>query len=697
MADKTAPEKDFIGALQKDTAGVLEKMVGKFGLSRKPKSFVELHERATELLLRAEERSLFGDDSPKETNKDLADMLVVMERLDQVATGGETADEVSVLSLIPDDIVITEKGSQVLVEAIGGKKINAEEAPGKKLPIEEALQLAKKVEQAEHPVVERKGGTGLSDKDKKIWESISREDRTKLRGRRRIIGVVGLDPDSIAKGVLGRKEYIYVDAQTGTEIKLGPDDRLAKLEPRYGELKLREAGSGNEFVPKKNDPKPKPLKGNIPEEWGEGAKHLDYFETTSGGKRVIFSMFRPITEEVTLISVKGKKVEAKRKEVIKSVLSEGAGLGSREIGLRQLLINISRDRAGSLADAYLTTLQRRGLRIGFKEIEDQRGIIIEGLGFGNDRYEALMRALETTGRYEKWRAIATLNEHNARFQMFFEEQNRKDAQKAIEGGRLSQLASADNIAAWIKEIPDLAAALDWQEWQGLINPRTGEPLDYPAVVYGAGVEGALDQRLADGLVKEIVKIDGTSVKDATLANHQPADGDIFVLKSSDNENKSVTLINILKNRALFYGVGDYVVDLAFAFHRFMFTGLARGRSYHKAQTVGDYKVIADILGLGTSLEEDYAHLSTQDKADFEKLLQQMSIYQTGVKSFFQMVLGYRDQNPQNRDRWYREAWGDRAPLYRDPPEWFKDRIEWADKVDWGQEVARRDIYRWMGG
>jgi len=699
MANEAA-HKDFIEALQKDTRGAVDKLVGAvknifLGKPIVEQAFTSLHSRATDLLLSAQDRSNYGETDRDMISLELVEIKSVIDGFDKIVSGAEKRDPDNPLTLIPDDIVITQKGNKTFIEAIGGEKIVM--GDNKTIPLKKAMELAKKAEQAEARVEDGEEPQWLEGeaKDKQIWESISLKDKGTLRGVRRIISVVGLDPDSIATGVLGKKEYIYIDPNTGKEWQPEKGDRLTDVKHKPLKNKLVILPTGEEFVPKPGDSPPQLYKGKVPDDWGEPAKEFKFFVTQSGGKQVIFTKTAEMNDRVVLTTAKGQRVEAKVQEMVKPVLPEDASLGTRRISLKDLLIKLTGERMGLLADAYMTEINRREGWLGFEPVGDTRRMVIQGF---DQSHEMFNDALNRAGLYDKWRAISTLTEMNDRFQMLFDAVNRKDIQKGIEGGILSRLASAENIITWIRDIPGLAGVLQWKEWGGLVNPRTSEPLAYSAVIYQPSTATALTDRLNDGKITKIVRRNGDSLSGPAMYTYQPDEGDIFVIEKDADGAKSMALVNVMKEKARYYGVDDYVVDLAFGFSRFMFTGLDRGYSYHKAQAVDDYKVIADKIGLATDIFEDYAHLSPEDKKDFETLLQQISIAQTGVKSFFEAVLGLRDQNPQNRDRWYREAWGDRAPLYGEPKKWFRDRISWAsdENIDWNQEAARRDVYRWMG-
>ena len=648
MADQSGQEKDFIKELQIDTKSFAEKAAGLIGVSlpHKPSGFVALHERATQLLLEVETERTFGivkEEGPSEkaeettgvTNKDLADMLVMMDKLDEVATGGETTGENSVLSLIPDDIVITGEGNKLLIKAIGEEI----QAGKEKIPLKKALELAKKEEQARH----RKKGEWENEPEKQKWESISLEDRSRISGIRRILSVAGLDPDSIAEGKLGAKEYVYKDVKTGQEVRLDEGDRIVRYEPKAK----------------------------------EGT---------------------PISDKATVITAKGERIDIKLVEEIKPVISDLGKDYHQEISLRQLLTDITRKRQGELANAYLTILQQRGQRIGWNEVGENRGMVIEGMGFGSKQYDVLMRALRISGYEKKWLATATLNEMNDRFVMFFEAKNRDQAQKEEAGAVLARLASGDNIAAWLEDIPDLAKILSFEEWQGLRNPWTGEPLDYPAVVYDESVAGLLNEKLSTGLVGTIVKAIGEEIKGDGLRNYQAETGDIFVLKPPDKQHRSMALIEVMRERAKNLGIETYVADLAFTFHRLMCTGADKGISYNKTMTTDDYLKIADMIGLGEQVREDYESLTPEQKKEFETFIKQTSVFQAGVESYFSVISAGKmiDQGPQNNDRYFRKMWMDRAPVYKNPSDWIKKRVSWGKGVDWERERVRREQYRWMG-
>jgi len=682
----------FFESARAGLAKFVEKAAGRIGINlpHQPIGFIEVHEKTTELLLQAEQDKVFGIDAENSglDNKDLEMMIGLIQKLEQLASEGEGAASESTLSLIPEEAVINRgKDNQYLVEMLGEKiKVSGKE---KEIDLKEALRLAKEENQLHYT----KDKKWRDPKDKEKWESMSVEDRQRIAGMRKVLGAVGLNPDSIADGNLGVTRFKYVDKKTGQEIGTEDGVRVARFEPLLVNG-LVDPDTGQIFELRITDKRGPEYSGQLKEGWPEGK----YITVVREGKRIILRTAPvPAKNEAIAITSQGKKIEVVIKEENESIFSKTEGDEFQEISLRQLLINITRKKQGELADAYLTALVNKGRRIGFEELGGARQIVVESLSAGAPRYETLMTALHRGGFYDKWRAIATLLEQNDRFLMLFEARNRDEAQKGLEGGRLSRLASADNIADWLEKIPDMAAALSWQEFQGFRNPKTGEPIDYPAVKLETSVRAVLQERLSNGLVKEIITAAGQTIEGKDLKAYQAKDGDIFVLKPAKTEHRSMALINVLKERAKYLGVEAYVVDLAFAFHRVMFTGQDKGISYNKAMTAGDFWQVADMFGLGEQIREDYKGLSKKDKAVFEQAITQLSIYQTGVNSFFQMVFGMRDQNTLNRDRYFRQRWKDRAPVYGDgPPEWVRRRISWANRVDWEKESVRRETYRWSG-
>lgn len=671
-------------------ADFVERAAGKIGvnIARQPTGFIEVHEKATELLLAAEQDRVFGIDNENSglDNKDLEMMINLIQKLDKLSSEGEGADSGSVLGLIPEEAVVR-KGDDgnYLVEMLGGKIQSGK----KEIDLKEAFRLANEEEQSRHS----HNNKWREEKDKEKRESINLEDWQRIVGMRRVLAVVGLDAESLANGKLGITKFKYVDKKSGKELGEGGKEKVVRFEPATEQV-LIDPKTGKNIILKQSDKLIGEYQKTLPKDWPEGR----YITVERDGREMILRVEKQmVPNEAIAITSDGKKIEAKIVKETESIFPKTEGDELQEISLRQLLINITRKKQGELADAYLTALVNRGRRIGFEEGGYGRGIAIEGVSPGGGRHEALMTALNRGGVYDKWRAIATLSEQNDRFQMLFGARNRDEAQKSMEGGKLSRLASADNIADWLEKIPDMAATLDWREWQGFRNPKTGEPIDYPAVKFDESVAQALQNRLTNNLINKVIHTNGTEVAGIDLRNYQGKAGDIFVLKPAKTEHKSMALINVLKERAKYLGIEVYVVDLAFAFHRVMFTGQDKGISYNKAMTAGDFWQVADMFGLGEQIREDYKTLSKKDKAVFEQAITQLSVYQTGVNSFFQMVFGMRDQNTLNRDRYFRQTWKDRAPVYGDgPPKWVRRRVSWANQVDWEKESVRREIYRWSG-
>jgi hypothetical protein len=690
MPDATNPT--FIESTRARINKFVEKAAGVIGINlpHQPTGFIEVHEKTTELLLQAEQDRVFGIDAENSglDNKDLEMMIGLIQKLEQLASEGEGATNESILGLIPEEAVIRKgRDNNYIVEMLG-VKINTT-GKEKEIDLKEAFRLAKEEYQS-HYTEDKKW---RNPKDKEKWESMSPEDRQRIAGMRKVLGAVGFNPDSIADGNLGVTRFKYVDKKTGREIGTEDGARVARFEPLLVNG-LVNPDTGQTFELKDTDKKGPRYTGKLKDKWPQG----NYVTVVRNNQTIILRIEAvPAKNEAVAITAQGKKIEVAIKEEIESIFPKTDGEEFQEISLRQLLINITRKKQGELADAYLTALIKQGRKIGFQEDGAARGIVVEGVSPGGPRYETLMTALHRGGVYDKWRAIATLSEQNERFQMLFGARNRDEAQKSMEGGKLSRLASADNIADWLEKIPDMAATLGWQEFQGFRHPKTGEPIDYPAVDFDVSLVNVLLDRLAKNLISKVIRYDGSELSGEDLKNYRGNPGDIFVLKPAKTEHKSMALLNVLKERARYLGVETYVVDLAFAFHRVMFTGQDKGISYNKAMTVGDFWQIADIFGLGQQIKENYAQLTAKQKAEFEKAITQTSIFQTGVDSFFSMVFGMRDENTLNRDRVFRKAWKDRAPVYGGgPPEWVRERINWSKRVNWSVESARREIYRWMG-
>lgn len=686
-----AKNSTFFESARKGLGDFVEKAAGRVGINivRQPTGFLEVHEKTTELLLQAEQDKTFGIDEENLglDNKDLEMMIGLIQKLEKLASDGEGADSESMLSLIPEEALIRKGQDNYIVEMLG-QKIKA--GKDKEIDLKEVFRLAKEADQSHYHL---KKGEWSNPKDKEKWGLIGEEDRQRIAGMRKVLAVVGLDPDSLVDGKLGVTRFKYVDKKTDEELSFSGDKKVVRFKP-VTEKTLINPRTGEKFIPKKSDILTGEYKGELEKDWPSGR----YVVVKSGDREITLRIEEQmVANEAVAITANGERISAKIQEETESIFPKTEADEFQEISLRQLLINITRKRQGELADAYLTVLINRGRRIGFQEDGAARGIVVEGVSPGGPRYETLMTALHRGGVYDKWRSIATLSEQNDRFLMLFEARNRDDAQKSMEGGKLSRLASADNIADWMETIPDMAAVLSWQEWQGFRHPQTGEPVDYPAVRFDDTIGQALRDRLAKELVSRVITSEGTEVTAGNLRNYLGKEGDIFVLKQAKSEHKSMAMINVLKERARYLGVETYVVDLAFAFHRVMFTGQDKGISYNKAMTVGDFWQVADMVGLGEQVREDYQKLTKKEKIIFEKAISQASIFQTGVNSFFYMVFGMRDQNTMNRDRYFRQAWKDRAPVYDDgPPDLVKDRISWSDQVNWEVESTRRETYRWMG-
>lgn len=318
------------------------------------KDFTGLHERAAQLLLELETENNFGivkeilpfvpggkeEEVTGVSGDDLVSMLNVIEGLEKIVSDTQKEEEGSVLNLIPGCIVITNYGNESLIEAIGGQKIKAGKT---KITIEKALDLAKNAEQAEERESARKGWGGVwledEEQDRQTWEAISKEDRIRLSGIRRILSVVGLDPDSITKGKLGVKKYVYKDIKTGEDLSLEEGDRFVEFKAR----------------------------GN---------------------------------EEGVAITEKGRRIEVKRHEEIQGVLPdlppEWPSDMLQERSLRDLLIDITKRRAAELADAYLTIEQRRG-----RLYWGSKGFIVENMGFGSRHHRALIDVLRGDEEFSK--------------------------------------------------------------------------------------------------------------------------------------------------------------------------------------------------------------------------------------------------------------------------------------------------------
>lgn len=661
-------------------------LAGRIGFGvRGQKSFVAVHEAASDFLRDAAEVKTFGDFEL--TTDRAAEAIHLISRLNVFAESAEERLKDSDIDLIPDELVVAFGRDAQERNKILNEVAKAEKTTKGEVTPEEAWRLAGEAYQAENSPGEKWRNKG----DKQQWEEIKPEDRSRLTGIRHVFSSLNLE---LTKDGIKTRAYRLVEADTGKELELKAGDKVVKFEPEYESGQYIDPDSGTVYGFKQSDSKPYLYQGELKKHWLDGV----YAAINKGTKdEKILRFKRPIKETMTAVTAKGERIKVKHETVLSDILpSLEDETIAQEIGLRELLVRLTVQKAAGVADTYMTALINKGGRIGFSEEGAARGIVIEGVSPGGAKHENVMTALQRGGVYEKWRAIATCNEQNDRFVMFFEARNRDAAQKAADGARLSRLASTDNIVAWIEQVPDMSAVLSWQEWQGLRNPKTGEPVDYPAIILGDDISVILQDRLSQNLVQSVIKVDGTEVSGSALANYQGINGDIFVLKPAKNEHKSMALIKVMKERARYLGIDGYVVDLGFAFHRFMFTGADKGISYNKAMTVGDYWNMADMVGMGQQIREDYNQLTPEQKKEFETTLSRLSIFQTGVKGFFQQVLGLQDGNAMNQDRYFREVWGDRAPLYQQPADWIQKRIDWSDeKVNWPVELARREMYRWM--
>jgi len=699
MSDQTSPEIDK--KLQEKFSNFLEKAVGPVGKRREEEytDFVGLHNKAIALLIIREEEKTFGIDSESDgvTENDLKEMLNVIIELEKVV---KAEDQGAILKLVPEGLKITNKGNEVLIMAIGGEEI---ESGKKKIPLKEALQIAKKFQDAQDRVEIDAEEEWLKkdEEDKETWRSISEKDREKLVQLRRLLSVVGLDPDSIATGKLGAKEFYYKDKETGKELKLKRGDRVVKIEPKKT-IELIEPKTGKPIKLERGDSALEEYEGEQKKDLPKG--NYVVFER-SGREIVALVVEQPLTGEATFITKKGRKLEVEREERIKSVLPEMEKGEFQERSLRDLLIEITNRRAAELADAYLTTLQeftlqkRKGSRgPGWSEDEAARGIVIGEWDSGSEKREAIIMALKgNEDLNKKWEAIATMNETNRVFGMIFLAKNRAELQKEEIGAKLARVGSADHMVGWMRDIPDLCKALSWEEWRGLRNPWSGEPLDYPAVAFGEDVKEILQERLKNGRIGRVIKESGKEISGADLKTYTAENGDIFILKPEESQHKSTALIEVMWERARFFGIERYKVDLAFAFHRFSLLGADKGISYNKAQIVGEYLNICDMLGVGEQAEENYGQLTAEEKTEFEEFLKQVAVYQTGVRSIFDIISKGQliDPSPANQDKIFIMKWKDRAPIYEEPSKWVKKRISWGEKVDWKKEKARRWQYGWM--